>query len=148
MLAGMAAARSLGLAIASELDGSEGRLRRALRRHRMFQSGLWRLFAPAGDLWARPEPATLACRCEEVSFGTIAAAVAGGAAAAGSIKRQTRSGMGRCQGRYCGRFVGESLPSGAGTLAGADPGWAPRPPIKPLRIGALSKLRLPGDKGW
>ncbi len=147
-LAGMAAARSLGLAIASELDGSEGRLRRALRRHRTFQSGLWRLFAPAGDLWARPEQATLACRCEEVSFGTIAAAVAGGAAAAGSVKRQTRSGMGACQGRYCGRFVGESLANGAGALAGADAGWAPRPPIKPMRIGALSKLRLPDDEGW
>jgi hypothetical protein len=40
-----------------------------------------------------------------------------------ALKRITRAGMGRCQGRYC-----------AAHLAGA---FTPRPPVRPVRIGDI-----------
>jgi thioredoxin reductase len=109
---------------------------RALATARGFQAGLWQLFAPAHPAPVVYTPDTLLCRCEGVRFGDVDALLAAGTHDPGSIKRATRLGMGRCQGRYCGPLLAAQLagdrPAGEGDL------FAPRPPFKPMTIAELA----------
>jgi NAD(P)H-nitrite reductase large subunit len=133
-LAGLAAAQSLGFAANIRLEAG---LRRRLARHRRFQQRLWQLFdalVPASD--AVP-PETVICRCEERTQADMAQAIADGAAVIGNLKRITRSGMGPCQGRYCGASARALLRGNARTSPGEDSSWAARPPIKPTAIADL-----------
>jgi glycine/D-amino acid oxidase-like deaminating enzyme len=130
-LAGLAAARDLGFPAA---DAAEAR--RALARAEAFQRALWRLFAPPRfDIGAIPDE-TIVCRCEEVTAGALRTARAEGAASLPALKKATRAGMGRCQGRMCAATVGR--------LAGARSEAAfaaPRAPIKPVPAAALARNR-------
>jgi glycine/D-amino acid oxidase-like deaminating enzyme len=128
-LAGLAAARDLGRAVAPDAQAAQ-----ALVRAEAFQGALWRLFAvPGFDAAALPDE-TIVCRCEEVTAGALRAARdAEGAASSGALKKATRAGMGRCQGRMCAATVAR--------IAGAasEPGWAaPRAPVKPVPAMALA----------
>lgn len=109
---------------------------RALATARGFQAGLWQLFAPAHTAPAVQTPDTLLCRCEGVRFGDVDALLAAGTQDPGSIKRATRLGMGRCQGRYCGPLLAARL-AGDGPVGEGDL-FAPRPPFKPLTIAELA----------
>lgn len=130
-LAGLAAARDLGFPTPAAADG-----RSALMRAEAFQRALWRIFAPpAFDFDAIPDD-TIICRCEEVSAGMLRAARAEGAASLPALKKATRAGMGRCQGRMCAATVAR--------LAGTrdDAGFAaPRAPVKPVPAAALARNR-------
>jgi len=128
-LAGLAAARDLGFAAAEDRAA-----RRALHRALAFQRALWRVFAaPTFDPAAIPDD-TLLCRCEEVTAGRIRAELADGLASVGALKKATRAGMGRCQGRMCSATLA--------ALCGAaeEPGFAaPRAPVKPIPLAALMR---------
>lgn len=68
----------------------------------------------------------------------IDGAIADGATTPGAVKRRTRAGMGRCQGRYCEPLVAALLP---GTMTNARDelsGLVPRAPVKPMPIGDLA----------
>ncbi len=54
-----------------------------------------------------PDYGKIVCRCETVSEGEIRAAIRQnpGARDVDGVKRRTRSGMGRCQGGFCGPYV-------------------------------------------
>lgn len=54
-----------------------------------------------------PEYGKIVCRCETVSEGEIRAAIKRNPPAhdIDGVKRRTRSGMGRCQGGFCGPYV-------------------------------------------
>ena len=54
-----------------------------------------------------PDYGKIVCRCETVSEGEIRAAIRQnpGARDIDGVKRRTRSGMGRCQGGFCGPYV-------------------------------------------
>jgi hypothetical protein len=134
-LAGLAAARDLGKAVAStQMD----RLRRDLDRHRRFQRALWRVFAAPGYDARLATPETLICRCEEVTFGEIEAALAEQMSGIGAVKRRTRVGMGRCQGRYCAPVLDALLAARFGRERDQFSGFAPRVPVKPVAIGDLA----------
>jgi thioredoxin reductase len=123
-LAGAAAARDLG-----GNAPADQQQRAALARARRFQAGLWRIFAaPAAPL---PSGDTVLCRCESVTAGAVDALLAQGVCDAGSIKRATRAGMGRCQGRYCAPLLADRLNAGPDL-------FAPRPPYKPASIAAIA----------
>ena len=129
VLAANAIARDLGLAVAPAKEA-----RRTVQRAARFQSALWRLFeAPAFDPAAIDDSA-IVCRCEEVTAGELRGLVAAGHASPDSLKRASRVGMGRCQGRYCAATVAR--------LCSADVDefglFAPRPPAKPVPIRALT----------
>ena len=53
----------------------------------------------------------IVCRCETVSEGEIVQAIRTNPTALDidSVKRRTRSGMGRCQGGFCGPYVMELI---------------------------------------
>ena len=48
---------------------------------------------------------TMICRCEEITMGTIKKNILQGFDTLGSLKKATRCGMGRCQGRICGPVI-------------------------------------------
>lgn len=133
-----------GLAVVSDLKGTLTGAKmaqtqaqhRALATARGFQAGLWQLFAPAHPAPAVHTPETLLCRCEGVRFGDVDALLAAGTNDPGSIKRATRLGMGRCQGRYCGPLLAARLARDRG--AGEGDLFAPRPPFKPMKIADLA----------
>ncbi len=64
-----------------------------------------------------PEYGKIVCRCETVSEGEILYAIRNNPPACDidGVKRRTRSGMGRCQGGFCGPYVMELLAKEMGT---------------------------------
>jgi D-hydroxyproline dehydrogenase subunit alpha len=108
--------------------------RRDLARAQRFQRGLWQMFAPLAGAAPRTTSETLLCRCESVSLARIETLIAAGTCDIGSIKRATRAGMGRCQGRYCAPQLAARLTDGDSPTAL----FAPRPPFKPVPIAAIA----------
>lgn len=104
-------------------------------RARKFQSALWRLYAAAPR--ARPTDGTTICRCEDISAAKVRAAIDQGATDPGAIKRLTRLGMGRCQGRYC-LPAALRLLAEAGHPAAPEAIFSPQVPARPVPVAALS----------
>ena len=102
---------------------------------RTFQQALWRVFAAAPR--ALPSGDTPVCRCEDVRADTVRDAIAQGATDPGAIKRATRLGMGRCQGRYC-LPVALRLLAETGHPAAPEAIFAPQVPARPVSVAALS----------
>ena len=156
-LAGLAAARDLGFTAPDDTAA-----RAALARALAFQEALWRVFAPPVFRAEDVTDATIVCRCEEVTAGRLRAEIAGGLRSVAALKKATRAGMGRCQGRFCAATVARlasPLPqiglagagvadaglgaaglAAAGSQAGLDDDWAfaaPRAPVRPVPAAAL-----------
>ncbi len=110
-------------------------VKRKLKRAEKFQSALWSLYSAPERRLSKNE--TVLCRCEEISVGTVRSAISKGAHDPAVLKRETRIGMGRCQGRYCLpqtlRILNE-----AGYPTVPEALFAPQLPARPLPLGALS----------
>ncbi len=126
-LAGHAAATSINGANASPRDLGSLRARRA--KLAGFATILSDLFDPRSGLRGLAQPDTVLCRCEDVTAGTIDAAVAGGATTLAALKIVTRCGQGPCQGRTCEQLVAERLPE--------PERFSARAPIRPIEVGVL-----------
>ncbi len=108
-----------------------------------FQQALWAHFsAPARAL---PQGETVVCRCEEVCASTVRSSIAAGALDIGAIKRATRLGMGRCQGRYC-QPAAMRLLAEAGVEPRPERLLAPQIPVRPLRASRVLR-EVPEWKG-
>jgi NADPH-dependent 2,4-dienoyl-CoA reductase/sulfur reductase-like enzyme len=134
---GCAVAQSLGFAAPGSVERERSFAARQVRKHASFQAALWQLFAAPRVHYQLATADTVVCRCESVTRGAIEHALGEGADTPASLKRRTRAGMGRCQGRYCESILREIL-----TEAGMDSGdesssFAPRAPIIPIRISEL-----------
>lgn len=132
-LAGAAAARELGLAAP---DGLGDPLRRRLDRLRRFQRGLAVAFSWPKATAAWLDDGVILCRCEQVSVGEVRASLARpfGSGDVNRVKADTRCGMGRCQGRFCGPAFAEIVAAASGA-SDAEPGrLRSQPPVKPLPI--------------
>lgn len=127
-LAGLAAARDLGFAAAKDRAA-----RRALRRAEAFQDALWRLFQPPPASVDRIADGTVVCRCEEVTAGRLRAELANGLSSLAILKKATRAGMGRCQGRFCAATIARMCPGLPDEFAFA----APRAPLRPVPAAPL-----------
>jgi len=136
-LSGLAAAAALGHALPAQAVDLRAKAASDLARHRRFQRALWQIYraAPWTAKLARSD--TLICRCEEVSFGDIETALAEDLQAIGAVKRRTRLGMGRCQGRYCAPILDAVLAERCGRARDEFSGFAPRPPARPVSIADL-----------
>jgi len=131
-LAGAAAARSLGLQAPAPAS-----LVSQLRRAQAFQRALWTIYqAPPVNLDEVPDD-TVLCRCEDIRFGSLRAQVAAGCDTLAALKRCTRLGMGRCQGRYCAVTAARLVNGITGRADSVDQYFAPRPPARPVPAGAL-----------
>jgi len=142
VLAGIDASRGLGAGDQGALGLQERRAQKTLRRQARFQRALWTLYdAPLlVDQLATDE--TLICRCEEVTRGAVHEAMEAGVGSLGALKRVTRAGMGRCQGRYCAGIMAGMLPRRGDRATDEMDFFAPRAPFKPIPIGAVAPGRF------
>jgi NADPH-dependent 2,4-dienoyl-CoA reductase/sulfur reductase-like enzyme len=139
LIAGLAAATAAGHAALPALARECAAARRRLWRHRRFQAALWRLFAAPGLQTELATPETLICRCESVTLSEIDAVLADGKPSIGEVKRRTRLGMGNCQGRSCAPLLAAVLAARQGRGLDEFALFAPRAPVKPISIAALSR---------
>jgi glycine/D-amino acid oxidase-like deaminating enzyme len=127
-LAGLAAARDLGFARADPAPA-----RAELARAEAFQVALWQVFAAPAFSPASIPNATIVCRCEEVTAGRLRQEIAEGLLSLAALKKATRAGMGRCQGRFCAATVARLCPNAPDAFAFA----APRVPVRPVPAAPL-----------
>jgi glycine/D-amino acid oxidase-like deaminating enzyme len=127
-LAGLAAARDLGLPAPDD-----PRARAALARGLAFQDALWRLFRSPAPLVAELPDAAIVCRCEEVTAGRLRAELGAGLISLPALKKATRAGMGRCQGRFCAATIARLCPDAPDDWSFA----APRAPLRPVPAAPL-----------
>ena len=131
-LAGIRAAERAG-----KLSAGEAASRRAgpLRRLRAL---LDEMSAPRAGLLELTSGDTVVCRCEEVTFASALGAVRAGAGDLQSVKLACRLGMGACQGRNCAPAMALQLAQLTGRPVEAMGRIQPRPPIKPISLGAMA----------
>lgn len=136
----LAEGRRAGLAVAASLGHSvvaDRRIERQLKQAKAFQKALWATFAPAADTKETFSDETIVCRCEKVDHGRIAALIRKGVRNVPALKRMTRAGMGRCQGRYCAATLAAMIAKhGQADEAGSV--VAPQMPLKPVPLAALA----------
>lgn len=129
LAAGSAAAASLGFGRAVIPSG--------LGRARRFAAWVGSIWPPTLGLGALADDDTILCRCEDVTVGTVASAIADGARTGAAVKMWTRCGMGRCQGRICAAPLADLLQH----RAGIDPPGAgcneARIPLCPVPLDAV-----------
>ena len=136
--------RLAGMRVAEKLTAAPaGRKRispvvRELARHIAFQNALDGIYDAAPDALEIATNDTHICRCEEVTLGTLKAAIGEGATDMGTLKRITRAGMGRCQGRYCQSCLARLLQRELRSPVRADQHFMPQPPLKPLPLCLLA----------
>jgi NADPH-dependent 2,4-dienoyl-CoA reductase/sulfur reductase-like enzyme len=136
-LAGLDAARATGHPIPPALQDEERRTTRDRTRAERFQRGLWRLYdaPPLLDQLATAD--TPICRCEAVTRQTVEDTLGQDVASIGALKRLTRAGMGRCQGRYCAGVLAAMTQRGQADPLSEQAWFAPAPPFKPVPVGTL-----------
>ena len=138
-LAGLAAARNLGRTLSPELEALGRRARHERECARRFQAALWSLFAAPREFPQLAGDEVAICRCESVGAGVLRSRIAAGADESGALKRLTRAGMGRCQGRYCGPRVAAWCADARGETPDPFRLFAPRFPVKPVPAFALAR---------
>ncbi|WP_439593495.1 FAD-dependent oxidoreductase [Microbacterium sp.] len=114
------------------------RIVRAARRHLSFQDGVNALFAAPALTDQLAEPSTVVCRCEGVTHGDLVQSMTEGVSSPGAVKRVTRAGMGKCQGRYCGPVLVEMEARLQGAPVSERSGFAPQAPVKPVPLGDVA----------
>ncbi len=141
-LAGAQAASSVVTnAVADKRLGRKNR--RALARHERFQHSLWRQFRAPRLLDQLATPETIICRCEEIRLAQLQESAEPWLAAAGSLKRVTRAGMGKCQGRYCSPILTELASRVSGVEPGLHAGFFPQVPFSPVPASLLADTLEP-----
>lgn len=145
-LAGALAAERCGLGLPDALQDTVKREKRAHRRHGRFQRALWHVYHQPDFLDTSPDRLcdryTVVCRCEDVTWAQLDELARDGWSV-GNIKRQTRAGMGRCQGRTCSQAVQCIVARHQAAARDARSGWAPRLPIKPTSIAEILRFSDP-----
>jgi NADPH-dependent 2,4-dienoyl-CoA reductase/sulfur reductase-like enzyme len=135
-VAGAAAARYLDRAGRGER--ALRRIRPALDRARRFARGLDELYPWGAGSRDWPRADTIVCRCEEVPWAAIGAAVADGARDVRAVRGVTRCGMGYCQGRVCGPAVQQAVGAATGRGLAAVGDLSSRPLLFPVPLGQIA----------
>lgn len=132
-LAGIDAARRLGVISDEEARYRREPVQRRLRLMRIGRAFMRYVFAPNPKIFDVPDE-TMVCRCECVTAGDIRRAVGEGYQDVNEIKRFTRCGMGHCQGRMCGPGLVEITAAALG-VSPEKVGWLQiRQPFSPVTL--------------
>lgn len=134
------------------LPASKARLRqieRALGRLATFRKGVETSFPfPAGWIGEAPDE-TILCRCENVTFGEVRAAIARfEPQEVNRLKALARPGMGRCQGRVCGPVLAELLSATTGKPLDQVGKLRGQAPVKPISYGRTCGQADPQVDAW
>lgn len=135
-LAGIEAARRLGVLSCGQAEALSRPARAGLRRLRRARAWLSRFFVPRKGLFD-VEDDVVVCRCENVTAGQIRQAAAEGCYDINDVKLRTRSGMGQCQSRMCGTAAAEIAAARLGVPTEHVNALSIRPPIRPVNVAEL-----------
>ncbi|WP_297770546.1 FAD-dependent oxidoreductase [uncultured Roseovarius sp.] len=133
-LAGLGAAQHLGAETAAE----RARLRPSYTRAARFGMAMTALSIPRKGLAKLTRDDTIVCRCESLTYGAIAAEIAGGAASTNAVKSGLRAGMGACGGKFCQSTVARMIAQAEGGNEADVPPPTARPPLRPVPVAALA----------
>lgn len=133
VIAGQTAAARAGFGDAYDLFSEQ----RHLARTRRFQMSLWKLHDIRPQSPDTASRDTIVCRCEEITLGEVLDGLETNPGHVGTLKRATRVGMGRCQGRYCGPVATRLVAEATGIPMDDFSNFAPRVPIKPVAIASI-----------
>lgn len=121
---------------AAEAERRAAPVRRRLRGELAFADMLAEIADPGEAVARIPPPATILCRCEDVTYGTVATALEE-VQAPNAIKLMTRVGMGLCQGRTCEAALLRAIAAHGGQASVGRSGFTIRFPVRPVRIGDI-----------
>lgn len=79
------------------------------------------------------------CRCEEVTVDEVQHALDAGARTVNDVKRQTRAGMGLCQGVYCVSEIARMITRDSGMTPEVVAPLTARPPVRLISLGELAE---------
>jgi thioredoxin reductase len=149
-IAGISVARSLGYISSEEARSHKKPYLNDMKRIGRLRDALDQISYPRPGLFELAHDDTIICRCEELTLGDIKNAIGTGTVEMNELKRLTRMGMGRCQGRMCAPAVQEIIARQTQTPAAEIKYLNQRPPIKLVPINVLESL--PGEfeirHGW
>ena len=117
-----------------------------LNKKYKFQKAIWSVFKSEEILLSAVNEETIICRCENVTSGKIDFILEAGHRDLSSIKRLSRAGMGRCQGRYCTNLLVKKLNKFT-KIEKSYGSFAPQIPIKPAPISSMLR-EYPEWKGY
>jgi D-hydroxyproline dehydrogenase subunit alpha len=137
-IAGLSAAQHLGLLDQTTLNERLTPVYRDLRRLNRLASALQEIYAIRPGLARLAKEDTWLCRCEEVSFGQVKAALAQGATDLHQVKLATRAGMGYCQGRFCSVLIAPLISQATGRPLSEMQPFTVRPPMQPVPLKVLA----------
>ncbi|MGB7874174.1 MAG: FAD-dependent oxidoreductase [Anaerolineales bacterium] len=143
-IAGAAIARELGKLNNEEFARRYIPLNKQLQPLKRFGSMLNTLFRPPPALNNLITDETIICRCEQIRAGEIRQAIRKGAHTLSDLKNWLPVGQGHCQGRTCGLLLARLIRNEIGMSVGRIDQFRPRPPLKPIPLGALGNL--PGEE--
>ena len=90
---------------------------------------------------------TLVCRCEEIDFKGIKDAIENkGVSHIEPLKRLLRTGMGRCQGRFCYPTLLGIISGSLGIETARRQDFSARPPVRPLPLKVVLDMAMEADK--
>lgn len=145
-LAGLGALQRLGALTVAERDRHATEPLARYRKEIAPRPFLDRLYQPHPD-YLNPADETVVCRCEEVTAGQIRDYVRLGCLGPNQAKAFGRSGMGPCQGRFCGLTVSEIIARTRGVGVEEVGYYRIRPPIKPVTLAELAAMEDAGSSG-
>jgi bacterioferritin-associated ferredoxin len=149
-IAGISTAQSLDYISPEEARKRKKPYLNNMKKVGWLRDALDRISYPRPGLFELANDDTIICRCEELTLGDIKSAISKGTIEMNELKRMTRMGMGRCQGRMCAPAVQEIIARQA-QIPAAEIGYLnQRPPTKLVPIDVLESL--PGEfeirHGW
>jgi NADPH-dependent 2,4-dienoyl-CoA reductase/sulfur reductase-like enzyme len=146
-IAGITAAEDAGRIAPAEANRRRARPMARLRSLARVRSVLDELSTIRPGLLDLATPDTTVCRCECVKLAQVTAAASAGAGNLQAVKLSCRLGMGACQGRNCAPhtslYLGRLLDKPVEQMGRVNP----RPPIKPVTLGALARGELSLEQG-
>ena len=137
-VAGLVAAHQLGHLDQSAFNQKMAPARKALDHLNGFAAALQNMYAFRPGLSHLVQDDTMICRCEEIRTQEIQSAMMDSAADLHRVKLLTRAGMGYCQGRICNPLVSPLIAAETGQPLDQLHPFTTRPPIQPIRLGALA----------
>lgn len=135
-LAALGVAQTLGNAIPPERVSL---VRRTLKQQKHFTNVINTLFPFPSRIFDFLTDDTVICRCEGVTLKEVRKRVSEGATTLSILRKLTRAGMGRCQGRMCGHAVAEILSRQTSHSLDQVELATPRPPVIPIPLNGLSE---------
>ncbi len=138
-IAGITAAEQAGTISPDEARRRRQRSERRLHTLAGVREALDEISSIRPGLYEIATDKTVVCRCEEVTRAEVRAAVEEGARNLQTVKLLTRLGMGACQGRNCAPSTSAMLCATTGCTPPDAGRINPRPPIKPVTLGALAE---------